>query len=104
MIVSGFNALGAPLPQTAATTLNSGTPTYGGFDPEPNPNPFNGLSITSLAIDQSNNLWVGDSFNKVIEINTIPSLSAQTPLNVAAIVTSLTIDGQGNAWFINQVG
>jgi hypothetical protein len=103
LMIAGFNALGAPLSQTPATTLSSGTPTYGGYNPEPNAIQNRGPEITSLAIDQSGNLWVNDSYNNVIEINTSPSLSAQSPV-FTGIVENLAIDGSGDVWFIQPSG
>ncbi|MBB5066078.1 chitobiase/beta-hexosaminidase C-terminal domain-containing protein [Granulicella mallensis] len=97
LMIAGFNALGAPLSQTPATTLSSGTPTYGGYNPEPNLNLI--PDITSLAIDQSGNLWVNDGTGNVVEINTSPSLSAQKPVSVG-VTQGMAIDGSGNAWFI----
>ena len=103
LMIAEFNALGVPL--TSPTTLSSATtpvPTYGGYNPEPK---ANSGGISSLAIDQSGNLWTNDGNSNVLEINTKPSLSLQHTVfasGAAGGAIGLAIDSGSDAWFIES--
>lgn len=101
LMIAGFNALGAPL--TSPTTLTSATPpvlTYGGYNPEPGVNVNGNPKITTLAIDQAENLWTNDGEENVLVTSTTssPSPSLLNTIPVATEATILTIDGFRNTW------
>jgi hypothetical protein len=100
MMIAEFNALGAPV--TNATTLNSTSPTYGGYEPEPR-QVYS--AIKALAIDPSGNLWMSNSESQVLEISTplTPSTVPTTPAVQSGTygLGNLAIDISGDVWFIN---
>ena len=107
LMIAGFNALGAPL--TSPTTLTSATPpvlTYGGYNPEPSVNVNNDPRITTLAIDQSENLWTNDGEDNVLVTSTTssPSPSLLNTIPVPNTATDFAIDGGGNLWSFFSAG
>jgi len=105
-MIAEFNALGAPV--THPTTLTSATPpvvTYGGYNPEPNAPDSNELTIDTLAIDQSENLWTDDGVDNVVVTSTTSSPSPSL-LNTISVgqnaLSDSAIDAGGNGWFFNQ--
>ena len=99
LLIAEFNALGAPV--TPSTTLNSGTPTYGGYDPDPSEDGNTNNKIGSLVVDQSGNLWTSDNGNDVFQINTLPGLSTNTiPAIGRGGLLSFVVDFGGNAWLV----
>jgi hypothetical protein len=104
-VLAEFNNLGAPSPLTPATAIDSSSNiTLGGFDPD-NANGNNDFGPSSIAIDQSGNLWMGDGAGAgtIFEVGVAGSgLSVLIPNSNLSIapqaVSNLAIDKSGDLW------